>query len=327
MPENGFSSHGAWRQAWRESRNNQFFLVGSKNETAGNQNCQAKPDPTDPTGRRFHLTLTLPVGVTGTEKPTRITVPVAFSKKAATPIRQALSTGQALTWRWVRVPRTTRTGQRLAGPGGITSPDSPSHDWAVHVTIDLQESLRQSLTSAGAIGLDFNADHIAACRVDANGNPVDVKRIPLNPSGKTAGQCKQIIGDAVKAIVDWATQEKLPLVVERLDFVRKKKTLGQDRSPQGKRYARLLSGLAYATFFQTLESRDFDAGLVVHRVNPAYTCVIGRAVWAQKYGLSTHLPAAVCISPNHRHANRMPPVPGVDPFGIDASPSRCTGAR
>ena len=176
------------------------------------------------------------MGVTGTEKPTRVTMPVSFSREAATPIRQALAAGQALTWRWVRVPRTTRTGRRTA-LGGITFPESDPHDWVVHVTIDLPTPQSQSLTSAGAIGVDFNADHLAACRVDASGNPVEVKRIPLNPAGKTAGECQQTVGEAFKAIVGWAAKEQLPLVVEQLDFARKKKTLGprsnRSRVPEG----------------------------------------------------------------------------------------------
>ena len=40
LEENGFSSFAEWKKKWKESRNNSFFLVGSKDETAGNQTCQ-----------------------------------------------------------------------------------------------------------------------------------------------------------------------------------------------------------------------------------------------------------------------------------------------
>jgi len=40
LEENGFSSHEEWKKQWDEQRNNSFFLVGSKDETKGNQSCQ-----------------------------------------------------------------------------------------------------------------------------------------------------------------------------------------------------------------------------------------------------------------------------------------------
>ena len=32
--------HAAWRSEWREKRNSQFFIIGSKDEASGNQLCQ-----------------------------------------------------------------------------------------------------------------------------------------------------------------------------------------------------------------------------------------------------------------------------------------------
>ena len=40
LEENGYKSHEQWRDDWRQRRNSQFMLVGSKDETAGCQNCQ-----------------------------------------------------------------------------------------------------------------------------------------------------------------------------------------------------------------------------------------------------------------------------------------------
>ncbi len=40
LEENGYKAHEQWRDDWRQRRNSQFMLVGSKDETAGCQNCQ-----------------------------------------------------------------------------------------------------------------------------------------------------------------------------------------------------------------------------------------------------------------------------------------------
>jgi len=44
LEKNGYLCHSEWRQDWKEARNNQFFVVGSKDETFGNQNCTYLPD-------------------------------------------------------------------------------------------------------------------------------------------------------------------------------------------------------------------------------------------------------------------------------------------
>ena len=43
LPENGFDSHEDWHQTWTEARSRQFFILGSKDETAGCQSCVALP--------------------------------------------------------------------------------------------------------------------------------------------------------------------------------------------------------------------------------------------------------------------------------------------
>ena len=57
LEENGFTQFSEWKKTWQEKRNNQFFLIGSKDETAGNQSCQLSKE-----GGLFTLHLRLPNG-------------------------------------------------------------------------------------------------------------------------------------------------------------------------------------------------------------------------------------------------------------------------
>ena len=41
LAENGYSSHGEWLQEWRDRRSDEFFVLGSRDETAGCQLCVA----------------------------------------------------------------------------------------------------------------------------------------------------------------------------------------------------------------------------------------------------------------------------------------------
>jgi hypothetical protein len=39
LEKNGFASHTEWKNAWKESRTDEFFVLGSKDESSGNQTC------------------------------------------------------------------------------------------------------------------------------------------------------------------------------------------------------------------------------------------------------------------------------------------------
>jgi len=54
--------------------------------------------------------------------------------------------------------------------------------------------------------------------------------------------------------------------------------------------------LAYTQIIATLKARAHDAGLEVITRNPAYTSVIGRAKFAERYGLGVHHAAALVIA-------------------------------
>jgi IS605 OrfB family transposase len=145
----------------------------------------------------------------------------------------------------------------------------------------------------GAIGIDLNANHLAAVETDRYGNPVKTKITPLNCYGKNSGQTKALIGNAIAELVQWGVSSQKPLVVEKLDFQKKKSEL---RESGNRKYARMLSSLAYVNILTTIKSRAWRFGVKVKEVNPAYTSVIGRAKFAARYGLTVHESAALCIA-------------------------------
>jgi IS605 OrfB family transposase len=121
--------------------------------------------------------------------------------------------------------------------------------------------------------------------------------------GKTSGQLKAITGDICKEIIDRAKKAKKPIVVEQLDFRKKKQGLSEKGNHK---FARLLSSFAYGLFLTFLIARAFKNGIEVHRVNPAYTSVIGRVNYAKRYGLSIHLAAALCIARRYQRFSEKP---------------------
>ena len=141
--------------------------------------------------------------------------------------------------------------------------------WRVFLSTSLAPVETITKEDYGAIGIDINADHIACVETDRYGNPIAQENFPWNTYGKSSKQVKALTGDISKALVDWAQKVKKPLVLEDLDFHKKKLFL---KAEGFKRHARMLSSFAYSLFAQNLNSRAYRYGVLVHKVNQ-----IGRA--------------------------------------------------
>ena len=179
-------------------------------------------------------------------------------------------TGRALSYRLVR----DRKGWRIFASAGVPAPD------------------RVTTILAGAIGLDLNADHMALAVLDASGNPTGFRRIELPLRGATSGQAKAVIGDAVAAAVAMARTAGVPLVIEELDFRRRRAEI-EAVDPA---LARTVSSFASSRIRAALRAAAFRAGVQLIEVNPAYTSVIGAVNHAARRGISVHMGAAIAVA-------------------------------
>ena len=92
--------------------------------------------------------------------------------------------------------------------------------------------------------------------------------------------------------MEYASNAGKPIVIERLDFRQKKAALeGQPR-----RYSRMLSSFSYGKVKAYFVSRGYREGVEVNQVNPAYSSVIGRVKFMERYGLSVHQAAALVLA-------------------------------
>lgn len=149
-----------------------------------------------------------------------------------------------------------------------------------------------SIKQSGVIGIDLNADHLAVTELDRFGNLIAFKRFDLNLNHKSSDQRQAIIGDTAKAISQWAAQAQKPIVMEKLDFKKKKAELSDS---QDEKYNRMLSSLAYNQIHQMISAAAFRRSVEIITVNPAYTSLIGNINYSKRLGISTHLSAAMAI--------------------------------
>lgn len=282
LQENGYASHDDWKKDWRAERNSQFFVLGSKDETAGNQSCQALVCADG----SLRLRLRLPDGLPGSRK--HLEMPgVRFA------YGQEVVIGALAASRIVRAQ--TQTGLPIRKREGVAISYRFLRDrkgWRVFASVEAQPVEIRTRNGQGAIGIDVNDEHLAITAIDRFGNWVRSERLPLNLYGKRAEQAKALIGDAAVAIARKALSAGVPVVVERLDLRRKKAEL---KSVDPKR-ARHLSAFAYARTLSAIRCACFRAGVEVIEIDPAYTSVIGSVNYARRHGIGSHQGAAYAIA-------------------------------
>ena len=271
LKENGYASHSEWLSDWQSTRSNQFFVIGSKDETAGNQSCVVTVAEDGSISLRLRL-------------------PDALSEYG-----KYLVIG-GLRFEHGHEAIIAAIGRNLSG----SKEDRQAFNyrflkddkgWRVFVSMSLPEGKLISLKDTGVIGIDINADNIAVTETDRFGNPTEYFAIPCVTYGKTVHQRKAVIGDAIKQIIAFAILRRKPIVIEKLDFQKKKAALER----QAAKYARILSALAYTQIQTMIRARAYDAGIEVCEVNPAYSSVIGQYKFKDRYGMSTHNAAALVI--------------------------------
>lgn len=275
LEENGYASQEEWLNDWQAARNSEFFCLGSKDETAGNQSCVAMMDVNG------NLTLRLRLPNDLVKKHGKyITFSGVFFKYGQEEILKALASGQAVSYRFKKDEK----------------------GWRVFASCKQESSAIVTNQAKGAIGIDINANHIALVEIDQNGNPISKETIPTNTYGKTKEQADAIIGDACKKIVILAKEKGKPVILEQLDFTKKKTTL-KGSSPK---YARMLSSFSYCRIIQGISSKAFREGVAVFFVNPAMTSIIGKMKFAMRYGMSNHHAAALSIARRHYRFSEAP---------------------
>ena len=83
-----------------------------------------------------------------------------------------------------------------------------------------------------------------------------------------------------------------PLSLRELDFRQKKAVL----EGESRRYSRMLSSFSYGKVRACFLSRGIRQGVEVYQVNPAFSSVIGRVKFMERYGLSVHQAAALVLA-------------------------------
>ena len=297
LKANGYDSHEAWKADWQARRSAQFFVLGSADETSGCQGCVAslQEDGT------LSLQVRLPDALVTADKHLLLSgIRFAYGHAA---IVDALQSSR-------RVQAKTKAGKATIKRVGSALSYRFLRDpkgWRVMVSMAAAPVPTISRKDLGAIGVDVNADHLAVSEVDRFGNWIGLRRFELPTYGKSTDQAKALIGDAAVAIVALAKAASKPIILEKLDFQKKKAALRRDDP----KYARMLSAFACNKVASSIRAAAFRAGVEVIEVNPAFSSTIGAVNHAHRLGISIHQGAALVIARRGLGLSERPTVQGV----------------
>ena len=188
---NGYGSYEEWLRDWRDSRSDEFFVLGSRDETGGCQLCVAGVAGDGSLTLRLRM-----LDCLAADHGKHLVIECVQFAHGHEQIMAALqSNNECAVYRrekGEKAARATVLGQAISyrfkrdGKG-----------WPVFATTRMMDVPVVTDRQGGAIGVYLNADHLAVCEADADGNCINSFSVPLVTCGKSTHQAEALIGDAV----------------------------------------------------------------------------------------------------------------------------------
>ncbi|MEU3556899.1 IS200/IS605 family accessory protein TnpB-related protein [Streptomyces fragilis] len=129
----------------------------------------------------------------------------------------------------------------------------------------------------GVIGVDMNADHLAAYRLDAHGNPVgEPRRFDYDLTGPASHRDAQL-RHALTRLMHWAVRSGVGAVaIEDLHF---SDSTTREKHGRRKRFRQTVSGIPTGRLKARIVNMAAEHRLTIVAVDPAYTSQWGAQHW------------------------------------------------
>ena len=316
-----------YRKLWNDSRFNQFFLLGSKDENNGNSSCVFSKQSQSLYSVRISIPqfvinqlsldykyLTIDnINFKHNEKEILNSLalncqrklkeqeykqklkdndPSLFNEenKLITKAEYLKDEGVAISFRFIKDTHN--------------DPKRKSTAWRILVSMDETKQQKAIVSKeGGVVSLDINHDHFAVADITRDKKLAKAFKVNFGFSDRKQNSNKQIrkedILKSVKQIIEYAILHNKPIVIEKLDFKRKMALLKEEENifnlNAAKLRNRILTSFAYRMMIDTIKQLAYRNGIAVYEVNPAFTSLIGYIKYAKKYGISRHMAAAYVI--------------------------------
>ena len=146
----------------------------------------------------------------------------------------------------------------------------------------------------GVIGIDFNKGFVAVSQTNKYGHLVSTDKMTyrFGSGNKTKNDLLSIINE----LTELAIYTGKDIVVEDLNFLKKRSKTMQGKSQKGKKYNKMTHSLAYRMFLDRAEQICNKRNVGLIKVNPAWTSWIAKNKFCDKMKLNIHTGAAFVIA-------------------------------
>ena len=146
----------------------------------------------------------------------------------------------------------------------------------------------------GTIGVDFNKGFVAISQTNKYGHLVKTDKMTyrFGSGSKTKNDLLLIINK----LTELAIYTGKDIVIEDLNFLKKKSKMIKGKTEKGKKYNNMLHNLAYRIFLDRMEQicNRKNVGLIT--VNPAWTSWIAKNKFCNRMKLNIHIGASYVIA-------------------------------
>ena len=184
LEQNGYASHQEWLADWQDARSDEFFVLGSRDETAGCQLCVA----TVADDGTLTLRLRMPdcLAVQHGKYVTIEGVRFAYGhEQVLAALDSNADYGRCRREHGEKAARGSELGRAISYRF-----KRDRKGWRVFATTQMMAVPVVTDEGRGAIGVDLNTDHLAVAETDASGNYVDSFSVPLVTYGKSQHQAE-----------------------------------------------------------------------------------------------------------------------------------------
>ncbi|MEU6711989.1 IS200/IS605 family accessory protein TnpB-related protein [Nonomuraea sp. NPDC046802] len=273
-----------WRERWETER---WFLAadGESGKRHGNETIRVTPDG------KVSIKLPAPLAHLANSTHGRyvLTARVTFAHRGAE-WRDRVTANQAVAY---RIHHDVQRGRWY-----LTA--SWQHPAVQAIPLETApQPVLETLRANGMIGVDTNAGHFAAYRLDRHGNPIgSPRRFTYDLTGRATHRDAQL-RHAITRLLHWAQQSGVAAIaIEDLDFAADKT---REKHGHRKRFRQLISGIPTGKLKARLVSMAAGVGVSIVAVDPAYTSQWGAQHWQQPMAaprrtLTRHDAASIAIA-------------------------------
>ena len=252
-------------------RDNQMVFLGNKEETSCNQTFQLKYVPKI---NQFIMKVRKDFKYKNTKGEERYVYGKCFFNNHKKLLKEILQTKNS--------PLTYQIIQR-------------NNKYYLQCTFEINNyNLSVTDNTQGTIGIDFNKGFVAISQTNKYGHLVGIDKMTyrFGSGNKTKNDLLLIIN----RLTELAIYTGKDIVVEDLNFLKKRSKTMQGKSQKGKKYNKMTHSLAYRMFLDKAEQICNKRNVGLIKVNPAWTSWIAKNKFCDKMKLNVHTGAAFVIA-------------------------------